>query len=225
MLIESRTFTMGSPPTELQRGDDETIREIRIDRPFYMAAHQVTQEQYAAVVGDNPSTFKGDKRPVENVTWEDAANFCQLLSERTGRTVRLPTEAEWEYACRAGMTAPFSTGATITAEQANFNASLPYGDGPVGENRARTTDVGTFPPNPWGLYDMHGNVQEWCQDWYGPYDAASTLDPSGPAGGEQRVLRGGSWRSPPDRVRSASRDASPPDGKGRQIGFRFVVEP
>ncbi|MDJ0677530.1 MAG: bifunctional serine/threonine-protein kinase/formylglycine-generating enzyme family protein, partial [Calothrix sp. MO_167.B42] len=165
--IPGGTFTMGSPAGEAQRDSDEgPQRQVRVPG-FFMGRYEVTQAQYQAIMGKNPSNFKGEKRPVERVSWNDAVEFCQHLSQKTGRTYRLPSEAEWEYACRAGTTTPFYFGETITTDLVNYNRNYPYGSAPKGEYREQTTDVGKFPPNAFGLYDMHGNVWEWCQDtWH-----------------------------------------------------------
>jgi len=223
-LIKPGVFKMGSPADEPLRGDDERRREVRLTRPYYMGIYPVTQRQYTEVTDTNPSTFRGLDRPVENVAWHDARAFCQRLSQATGKRVRLPTEAEWEFACRSGTETPFNTGSSISAAMANYNATTTYLRGPEGEFRARTMDVGCFEPNAWGLHDMHGNVQEWCQDWYGPYPADAATDPAGPEEGDRRVLRGGHWRHPPERLRSANREASPPESASRMIGFRVVVD-
>ncbi|MBF0102548.1 MAG: formylglycine-generating enzyme family protein [Desulfobacterales bacterium] len=163
--IQAGTFMMGSPNTERDRFDNETLRQVNVSS-FYMGKYPVTQKQWQAVMGNNPSCFKGDKLPVENVSWIDAMQFCKKLSEKTGKKYRLPTEAEWEYACRSTTTTPFHFGETITPEIANYNGSYPYGNSVSGNYREKTVDVGTFPPNPFGLYDMHGNVCEWCLDIY-----------------------------------------------------------
>ena len=223
-LIPAGRFMMGSPPAEAFRGEDELSRAVTITRPFHLGRHEVTQAQYEAVMGKNPSAFKGEKRPVENVSWFDAADFCRRASERTGRTVRLPTEAEWEYACRAGTTGPFSVGASIAPDQANYNSQPGDADGYAGVHGGRTGNVDAFRPNAWGLFNMHGNVQEWCADGYAPYPPGPATDPRGPPGAERRVLRGGGWRHPPEKLRSARRGESPPEGRGRDIGFRVAVE-
>jgi formylglycine-generating enzyme required for sulfatase activity len=168
-LIPAGKFLMGSPADEQERFDDETQHEVTISRPFYMGVTEVTQEQYEAVMGNNPSRFKGDKNPVETVSWNDAMEFCKKLSARTNKTVRLPTEAQWEYACRAGTATPFHTGATISTDEANYDGNSTYGDGPKGEDRLKTIAVASFKPNAFGLYDTHGNVWEWCPDWHADY--------------------------------------------------------
>jgi formylglycine-generating enzyme required for sulfatase activity len=185
----------------------------------------VTQAQWRAVMGNNPSRFKEDRRPVESVSWEDATTFCRKASELTGRKLRLPTEAEWEYACRAGTTTEFNTGEIISADdQANYNGNYPYGNDGKGVYREETVEVGSFPGNAWGLHDMHGNVWEWCSDWYGQYDISNIIDPYGVANGSHRVLRGGSWRGIAWFCRSAYRISCDPGGRGDDIGFRVVLD-
>jgi len=179
---------------------------VRITRPFYLGKHQVTQEQWARVMGNNPSYFRGAKHPVEMVNWDDCQAFVKNLNETfTGRLeCRLPTEAEWEHACRAGTDTPFWFGDQITTDLANYNGDYPW-DGQKGQNRGKTLPVGSFQASPWGLYDVVGNVWEWCQDWYGPYTKDAQTDPAGPDKGSLRVLRGGSWHGRPGRCRSAYR--------------------
>ena len=203
---------MGSPATEAGRKDDELQHEVVIEQRFWLGERPVTQRQYEALMGANPSMFKGRNRPVENVSHDDALEYCRRLSKHIGRAARLPTEAEWEYACRAGRRTPFNTGTGIRVDQANFNSEV------------GSSDTGRFAPNAWGLYDMHGNVQEWCADWYGPYAGGTSTDPGGPTAGKSRVLRGGGWRHPPENLRSARRGQSPPKSRARDIGFRVLIE-
>jgi len=227
MKIEPGTFKMGSPETEAHRRDDETQHEVTIGKPFLIGVSQVTQEQYELLMGKNPSAFKDPQNPVETVSWDDAVEFCRVMSEKTGRKVHLPTEAQWEYACRAGTTTPFNTGTTIDAGLVNYNGRYVYGNGKVGENRQTTTLAEGFFANDFGLFDMHGNVQEWCADWYseGYYRTPEAKkDPTGPATGSFRVVRGGSWDRGPTDCRSAHRDSNPPTYRANYIGFRVVVE-
>jgi uncharacterized protein (TIGR02996 family) len=163
------TFLMGSPADEAERSDDEMQHRVTLTKGFWLGAAPVTQKQWQVVMGSNPSRFKGKDRPAEKLSWEDCQAFCSRLKEHTDKTFRLPTEAEWEYACRAGTTTPFSFGGTITPEQVNYDGNNPYGGAPQGVSRSNTTAVGTFPANAWGLYDLHGNVMEWCYDRDGPY--------------------------------------------------------
>jgi formylglycine-generating enzyme required for sulfatase activity len=224
VLIPAGTFLMGSPASEERRFDNEVQHQVTIGAPFYMAAHEVTQAQYRTVMGASPSEFKGDGLPVENVSWDDAAEFCRRLSSVTGRKVRLPTEAEWEYACRAGTATPFSTGATIGTDQANYDGYEVYGNGRKGVNRMQPVPAGSFPPNAWGLSDMHGNLWEWCSDWFGEYDARNGVDPQGAASGSHRVIRGGSWAGYARDCRSAFRGRETPGYRGYNLGFRVSMD-
>jgi|GEM_PF-1924522 len=228
MLIPKGSFLMGSPTSEVDRIDNETQHRVTISKPFYMGATQVTQDQWKAIMGGNPSKFTGeDKLPVESVSYEDAVGFCEQLSWRDGRTYRVPTEAQWEYACRAGTETPFHFGKTITTAQANWNGNYPYNGGAKEEYRQKTTPVGIFDANPWGLYDMHGNVWEWCRDWYAAYPKGNATDPVGPAKGVfrfWRVLRGGSWFNGAWRCRSASRGFFTPGSRNNNVGFRVSLD-
>jgi formylglycine-generating enzyme required for sulfatase activity len=207
-------FTMGSPASEANRSNDEIQHEVTISKPFYLGVTEVTQEQYEAVMGNNPSNFKDAKNPVERVSWDDAVEFCKKLSSKTGKTVRLPTEAEWEYACRAGTTGAYAG-----------NGSLDDMGWYTSNSSSKTHPVGQKKPNAWGLYDMHGNVYEWCGDWYADkYPTGAAKDPTGPASGESRVLRGGSWDLYPQYCRSAYRDWLSPGSRGVDIGFSVVLD-
>jgi formylglycine-generating enzyme required for sulfatase activity len=208
---------------------------VVIGKPFYMATCPVSQLAYVTVVGKNPSRFASEDRaglgcPVEMVSWEDAAAFCRALTERSeeraaGRSYRLPTEAEWEYACRAGTNSPFGHGSSLSAGQGNFDARFPYGDGSTGKPLGRTTPPNRFPSGAWGLADAHGNVWEWCADWYGEgyYRSSPLRDPSGPEAGTVKVLRGGSWRNQASSCRAAYRNALAPHQKDSATGFRVVA--
>jgi len=236
VLIPAGKFMMGSPATEVGRVSDEGPQhDVTISKPFYMGVFEVTQEQYEQVMGVNPSRFKGAKNPVEMVSWEEAVEFCKKLSARTGKKVMLPTEAQWEYACRAGTTTAFHTGDALKPGQAN--ADFPSNPGLwdrimawVGMSSAQkiiqTTPAGSFPPNGFGLYDMHGNIWEWCSDWYGEdyYANSPKTDPRGPDSGSYRVLRGGGWYDGPQICRSADRGRSSPDLRDHSIGFRVAVD-
>ena len=207
--------------------DEHPQHRVKITKGFYMGTTEVTQLQYEKVMNDNPSYFKGYNNPVEAVAWQDAVEFCRRLSEKEGETYRLPTEAEWEYACRAGSTTPFCTGETISPNQANYLGTYVYGNGNKGIWRVKTTPVGSFSRNNFGLYDMHGNVQEWCQDRYdGSYYAASPVpNPQGPSSGMYRVLRGGYWYAPPWNCRSAARYSIKNHSRSiYQGGFRVILE-
>jgi formylglycine-generating enzyme required for sulfatase activity len=238
--IEGGTFTMGSPSNEPERFSDEGPQHQVTLSAFYMGKYQVTQAEYQSVMGTNPSYFKGSNLPVEQVSWYDAAEFCNRLSQSEGLTpaytingtnvtcnwnangYRLPTEAEWEYACRAGTTTTFSTGNNITTSQANYDGNYPYNNNATGIYRGTTTPVGSFASNPWGLYDMHGNVWEWCWDWYGSYSSGAQNNPRGPVSGGDRVVRGGSWYNLGRVLRSAYRVIYYPSGGSDGIGFRLV---
>jgi formylglycine-generating enzyme required for sulfatase activity len=228
VLIPAGEFLMGSPESEPSRYDDEGPQHlVQIARPFYLGKYQVTQAQWRAVMGDNPSYFRGDNLPVENVSWEDCRRFCDTVGQRTGRQVRFPSEAEWECACRAGTSTPSFFGETISTDQANYNGTRPYGEGLTGEDRQKTTPVGMFPPNAFGLYDMHGNVWEWCEDvWHDDYADAPNDGSAWTTGGQGggRVLRGGSWLSYVPNVRSACRIRGGADGRYDNDGFRLAAE-
>ena len=205
--------------------DEMPQHEVTISKPFYMGVTMVTQEQCLALVGT--AQVKGDKGPKLPETvldWEAANGFCKALGEKAKMTVRLPTEAEWEYACRAGTVTAFNTGATISVEQANYEGDQVWGTGTKGVYRGKMLPVGSFKANGWGLFDMHGNAPEWCADWYGAdyYKNSPELDPTGPGAGGKRVVRGGSCHTPPRILRSGKRDAVPAGTVG--IGMRVVVE-
>jgi formylglycine-generating enzyme required for sulfatase activity len=226
---------MGSPPGEAGRRDDESRHEVAVPKPLAVGVYEVTQAQYRQVMGMNPSQFSptGNARdkvfglhtddfPVENVSWEEATDFCRVVSllpavKGRGWVVDLPTEAEWEYACRAGTVTAFHYGNSLSSEQANFNGT-PYGGAAKGPNHQRTAKVGSYAPNTWGLYDAHGNVFEWCKEWY-------RKDYDKPDGGDRvsRVVRGGWWGSGSIGCRSARRMPVDPTIRGSGLGFRVVV--
>jgi formylglycine-generating enzyme required for sulfatase activity len=253
--INGGTFQMGSPTDEVGGIRDELQHSVMVSS-FYIGKYLVTQKEYREVMGTNPSRFIGDNLPVEQVSWFDAVEFCNRLSQREGLTpaytidksrsdpnymiisdkvkwlvtlnqnangYRLPTEAEWEYACRAGTTTPFSTGNNITTNQANYDGNRPYNNYAKGIDRQTTTPVGSFSPNPWGLYDMHGNVREWCWDWKGYYSSEAQTNPHGSASGASRVFRGGSYVDRGQELRSASRGSiAYPSDRYSYYGFRLV---
>jgi formylglycine-generating enzyme required for sulfatase activity len=244
-LVEPGVFLMGSPPNEAERRDDEYQHEVEITQPFYAGIYPVTQEQYQRVMGVNPSWYSstgGGKVtridthpfPVESVTWDETTEFCRRLSELSDektneRLYRLPTEAEWEYLCRGGPffkqpSPPFYFGNSLSPTQANFDGKYPYGGAAKGQYLERTTKVSSYPPNPLGLYDLHGNVWEWCADWFDAeyYKHSPRQDPQGPENGERRVLRGGSWRNNGRSCRAACRSNIPPGGRNLIGGFRVV---
>ena len=222
--IPPGTFLMGSPPSEPERGDDGTQHRVTLTKGFWMGVHQVTQAQWQAVMGSNPSNFKGDGNlPVENVSWDDAVAFCEALGRKDGKAYRLPTEAEWEYACRAGTTTPFHFGSAISPDQANYDGNYVYNNGKKGVYRQKTTPVGSFPANAWGLFDMHGNVWEWCQDLYAPYQTGDISDPLNQTNGEARVLRGGSWCRRPRGCRAAFRYRGWAGARRDLVGCRVAL--
>jgi formylglycine-generating enzyme required for sulfatase activity len=221
--IPGGTFMMGSPENEIGRHDKESPQHQVSVPSFFMGKYPVTQAQYQAIMGTNPSYFNGSNRPVEWVSWNNAVKFCKLLSQRTGKTYRLPSEAEWEYACRAGTTTPFHFGETITTDLANYNGNVPYASAPEGRYRGQTTDVGSFPPNVFGLYDMHGNVWEWClDDWVNSYNNAPTNGSAVTSLTGVKLLRGGSWGDDPEHCCSAFRDHDYVFGHSYHVGFRVV---
>ncbi|MDR3342860.1 MAG: SUMF1/EgtB/PvdO family nonheme iron enzyme [Treponema sp.] len=241
--INGGTFMMGSPASEAERHSSEVQHQVTVSG-FFMGKYEVTQKEYQAVMGSNPSEFKGDNLPVEQVSWFDAVEYCNARSRKEGLTLaytisgsgdsrtvtwnrnatgyRLPTEAEWEYACRAGTTTPFSTGSNITTNQANYHGNYPYNGNATGTYREKTTAVGSFAANVWGLYDMHGNVWEWCWDWYGNYGSGSQTDPVGASSGTRRVGRGGCWGGDGLSLRSAWRSDGTPSARVSILGFRLA---
>ena len=239
VFIQPGTFTMGSPTNEAERLSVETQHLVTISRGFWMGKFLVTQGDYLAVVGSNPSDFKGVTRPVETVSWVDATNYCGMLTQRdraagripTNYVYRLPTESEWEYACRAGTTTAFYLGSSLHSGQASFDGQYEYNatSGTLtnlsGIKLSSTTTVGSYAPNPWGLYDMIGNLWEWCQDWYGTYPSGSVIDPQGAVTGSLRVIRGGDWYDGGGDCRSAFRGNDGPGSRYNGIGFRIVLAP
>jgi formylglycine-generating enzyme required for sulfatase activity len=241
--IPPGTFTMGSPMTEALHDSDETPHQVTISRGFWMGRHEVTQREYVDVIGANPSQFTGDlNRPVECVSWFDATNYCSQLTAReraagrlpAGYLYRLPREAEWEYACRAGTTTAFHYGDELRSGMANFDGRKEYP--PCEDNSyycwnssgvylVQTTPVESYAPNAWGLNDMHGNVLEWCHDWYGLYPAGSATDPTGPATGSNRLFRGGAYTFSGGSCRSAFRFGRDPANRLVTAGFRVVLVP
>ena len=247
VFIPPGTFMMGSPASEAEHGSDETQHPVALTRGFWMGKYEVTQGEYGELMGINPSYFRNGKtsygggnggtvtnelrHPVEKVSWDDATNYCGELTQRqfgaghipVGWRYRLPTESEWEYACRAGTTTPFHFGETISTEQANYDGNGIYGTGKKGVFRNKTTPVDRFPANAWGLHDMHGNLFQWCQDWYGDYPTDDQVDPQGGKEGlsSVRVLRGGSWGGIPKYCRSAFRRPFGPGFGGPIFGLRL----
>ncbi|HEX8916356.1 MAG TPA: formylglycine-generating enzyme family protein, partial [Humisphaera sp.] len=223
--ISPGSFDMGSGAGEPGRAADEGSHRVTLTRPFYLATTKVSQRQWERVMGANPSHFRGPDLPVDQATWEEAAEFCRRLGAAEGRAYRLPTEAEWEYAARAGTTTPFGVGATIGSETANFDARVQSALSVGGEYRARTTPVAAFAQNAWGLRDMQGNLCEWCSDWYGAYADGPVVDPTGPVTGTERVCRGGSWDMIPRHCRAANRGKCPQGYRTYRIGVRVALDP
>lgn len=231
VLIEAGEFYMGSPPDELDRNDDEYRHLVRITQAYYMQETELTQAQWAAVMdGARPSVYENcDNCPVEQVSWDDIVNeFLPRLNALYGDRYdfNLPTEAQWEYAARAERDTPFSFGETLTTDQANYNGNPPYReDDPIGICREETTPVKTFDSNGWGLYDMHGNVYELCEDYYVEdyYQNSPLEDPSGPDSGSNRVMRGGCWMGPAELCRSADRASATAGRRSILTGFRLVA--
>jgi uncharacterized protein (TIGR02996 family) len=216
-FIPPGTFLMGSPTSEEDRFGNETLHRVALAKGFWLGACPVSQAQWRAAMGDNLSGFKDDDLPVENVSWDDCRQFCRELGERTGKRFRLPTEEEWEHACRAGTTTPFYFGETVSTGQANYDGNYTYGKGEKGVYREKTTRPGSFPANAWGLFDMHGNVFEWTSSRLGGI-ANPTL-----GGGIRRVMRGGSWFDGPLRCRSAYHYAAEPGRRDDGVGCRVVL--
>ena len=250
IYVNGGTFKMGSPESENWRIDDEVLHEVTVS-PFYVDPYETTQEEYVRLTGNNPSMFEGGNLPVENITWLDAVVFANAKSVDAGLTpvytitgegvswdtgadgYRLPTEAEWEYFCRAGTATPFNTERSLDAEQANFYGHYPYEieenyfndsvlEARPGEYRQTTVEVGSFEPNSWGIYDCHGNVNEWCWDYYGEYPKDALTDPSGAATGTRHVYRGGGWNDFAKNMRSAYRAAGESDLATFNLGVRLV---
>jgi formylglycine-generating enzyme required for sulfatase activity len=217
-------FRMGSPRDEPERGENEILHRVVLTRGFWLAETACPQALWRAVTGEDPSRFEGEDLPVERVSWEDVQGFCRRLNERVpGLGARLPSEAEWEYACRAGTGTPFWWGERLSPELANYDGNAPYAGGPKGESREKTLAVKSFEPNPWGLYQMHGNVWEWCGDWFGAYPEGEAVDPTGPGLGEYRVVRGGGWVGGGRGLRAAYRSLVLP--AGADLGFRLAAGP
>ncbi len=216
-------FLMGSPQDEPERSGDELQHEVVLTQGFWLADTACTQALWEAVMGENPSGFKGADRPVDWVSWEDCQRFIKRINEEIpGLALRLPSEAQWEYACRAGTTTPFSFGNNVGTEQVNYHGGFPYADGPKGEYRGQTVVVKSLPANGWGLYEMHGNVLEWCADWYGLYEEGRIVDPQGAEQGDRRVLRGGSWVLNGRNCRSAARYFNEPGYRIDFAGLRLL---
>ena len=223
--IPAGEFDMGSPKSEEMRRYDETLHHVVLTRGFWMLETPTTQTLYREIMEGNPSKFKGNNLPVERVSMDDAAAFCEELRMRLPKGLRasLPTEAQWEYACRAGTTTPYSFGNALNGDKANCDGNYPYGTESKGKRVGETTPVKSYEPNAWGLYDMHGNVWEWALDYYGDYPTGTVIDPTGPESASYRVLRGGSWDYDARLCRSAVRRGFSPDSRSINLGFRFLL--
>ncbi len=225
--IPAGRFTMGSPAAEAGRNADETPHDVVLTTPFLLGQHEVTQQEWRVIMHTSPSQFAGcgPRCPVERVNYHDVDAFVRALNAGHGALrFRLPTEAEWEFACRADTTTPFSTGANVTTDQANYNGHFPYDGFARGVYRETPTPAGTFPSNPWGLADMHGNVWEWTSDWYGRYAPGPAVDPQGPRDGDKKVIRGGSWYFDANSARCALRYTHAPADRGFSLGFRVAAD-
>ncbi|MBQ6616527.1 MAG: formylglycine-generating enzyme family protein [Thermoguttaceae bacterium] len=221
------TFIMGSPESENDRNDDETQHQVTLTKGFWIMETEVTQKQWKAVMEYNPSYYKeDDDSPVNSVSWNDCQEFCQTCTQ-LGLPVQLPTEAQWEYACRAGSVTAYFWGDDLSKE-GRANCWSPWFPPTTPQEEALdwtidwSTRVTKYPPNPWGIYDMHGNVSEWCQDWYGKYSDEHVTDPTGPSHGLGRIFRGGSWKNFAADCRSACRQGDIPEYQNEDIGFRCV---
>ena len=225
LLVHStRPIPYGQRSQRRPTQGEKPVHTVTLTRGFFLGIHQVTQVQWKAVMRTAPSHFKGPNRPVEQVSWEDCQEFCKkFTASLKGRaTVRLPTEAEWEYACRAGTTTEYHFGDVINAELVNYDGNSSWNGSPKGRHRNQTTDVASFPSNAWGLFDVHGNVLEWCVDWFSPYSAEDQIDPHqlNIQSDEYRVVRGGSWVSYPEFCRAAYRFWLGPANRYSSYGFR-----
>ena len=218
--VKPGTFQMGSPSSELPRNKNEALRSVTLTKAYWLGKYEVTQKQWKALMGNNPSQFALDDQPVEQVSWKECMDFCNRLNGQQGDKLpkgykyNLPTEAQWEYACRAGSRGAYSFGASLSRLNANF-----------GNYVRQTKAVGSYPSNSWGFHDMHGNVGEWCLDYYGLFHGAGAADPTGPSVGSTRVRRGGSWRNLSGDCRSASRNWAWPDDRNTSLGFRLALSP
>jgi formylglycine-generating enzyme required for sulfatase activity len=228
VYIPPGTFMMGSPPDEPSRDHDETPHRVTLTRGFYVQTTEVTQGQWKAVMGNNPSTFKdcGDNCPVESVSWQDVQKFIRELNHMEGTDrYRLPSEAEWEYACRAGTNTPYFFGQAISRDQVNYDGKIPLSSTAKGRYRKRMLPAVAFAPNAWGLYNMHTDVWEWCQDWFGRYPPGPVTDPARRSAGMVRVVRGGRWFFHDRLCRSADRGMLPMDYRSHNVGFRLARTP
>jgi len=212
VLIPAGKFQMGALESEKSYSPNEKLHEVTLTKSFYMGKYEVTQEQWELVMKNNPSTEKGHKLPVTDLSWEDTQTFCEKLNTLTKNNFRLPSEAEWEYSCRANTKTSYHFGETLTPANANY----------VDSKHGTTIKVGSYKPNDFGLYDMHGNVWEWCNDFFSEYPEGKTIDPKGPENGEFRTIRGGGFDAV-TRLRAAFRNFSSPTDQTKSIGFRLAL--
>ena len=231
VLVSPGTFFMGSPPEEPSRESTEVLHRVTITKPIYMMVHEVTNRHWRAVMGKSFFGRRGKKldHPVVKVSWHDCTRFIERLNENGKNFHRLPTEAEWEYSCRAGSEEAYAWGQEIDCTRAMYGNSHKINEckeyaKKMGVKKEGPVPVKSYPPNRWGLYDMHGNVWEWCEDWYAPYPVEAEVDPQGPDSGEYRIRRGGSWFSPGKNCRSANRANAHPGSKFQNSGFRLIME-
>lgn len=231
VLILPGPFLMGSPPEEANREPTEVHHKVTITKPFYMMVNEVTNQNWQAVMGKRFFGRRGKKleHPVVKVSWFDCMRFIERLNENGDNIYRLPTEAEWEYSCRAGSEEAFSWGPKIDCSRAMYGNSLKQSECKEHAKKLGIKDEGpapvkSYPPNRWGLYDMHGNVWEWCGDWYAPYPVTAVVDPQSPDSGDAKIRRGGSWFSSGKKCRSANRAHGHPGSKYKNSGFRLVME-
>jgi formylglycine-generating enzyme len=224
VLVQAGSFFMGSPEQEPGHQPDERLHRVAITQDFYVGVHEVTRGQWHAVMRAHPPASDADL-PVVGVNWFEVQDFLERLRRTTGRALRLPTESEWEYVCRAGTTTPYAFGATLSTDQANYNGTFPLPGQASGLNRGALTAVGTFSPNAWGLFDLHGNVWEWTADAYCPYPEGEAVNPRGTCDGPLKTIRGGSWRFNADSARCGLRYTHAPADRGDSLGFRVVMEP
>lgn len=227
IYVPGGTFVMGPGKGESRFEEYYPNREVTLSA-YYMSKTEITQKQWRDVMGSDPPelSHKGcDQCPVEGVSWPDVQDFLKKLSALTGKTYTLPTEAQWEYACRAGTSTRFNTGDCLSDAQANYNCDAAFENCPAGRSRWESSPVGSYPPNAWGFYDMHGNVIEWCSDWFEYYRQGAQTDPPGPESGQGRVGRGGSWGFGQDECQSAWRNGFIPTKRHECLGFRIVLKP
>lgn len=233
VLVQKGSFLMGNHSTEKNASNSEIVHKVTISHDFWLGRTEVTREQWEKIMGseeihpEKPSPFgnSNPQYPVVSISYFDVQQFLEKLNQlSTGNYFRLPTEAEWEFACRAGTTTPFSFGTILSDTLANFNAEIPSTISTPGNNMGHPMPVASYPPNSWGLYDMHGNVWEWVSDWYAPYSAKAVVDPKGPPTGNLKVIRGGSWFFGAENAQSSSRRTHEPNLWGFSIGFRVVCE-